>query len=501
MIKDDLKNLIIQMSPKDRGSVRMMDTLHQKCDDLKKDMTDTNAPITVRDSYGNAIKSIGTDDKIKSFTSYGFENDTLNFPLWMCLYNDSWVFRKAIDKPSQDIIRVGFTLNGDSDFESVYKDVTKLKTELTDLLKWGSLFGGAVAVIMFDTFNDEDYSNETCNDKIKNAKTVRLYVTDRWYGVQESDETVTDMESVDYGKPEFYIITFSDGRRLKVNHNYVLRYEHRSAPRLIKDGALQGWGYAEGAHILNELARDDDLKASISSLVNKSLIEVIKMAGMRGLFMGNDDASKQQIESRLEMVNWARSYNALTFLDKDDDYQQNEYGGLSGLSDLLDTNMKLVASAIDMPGILFGDLKDGMGNDKDALERYDQVIQDRADSYYRPSLTKLLKVLFIKNGIDEKIEFTFNSLLTDQRDKDKLDAVKSFQELLSNMLQDGIINTTQYAKSMRDFALTGRVDFNITGEDLENLETQSKEESEDFNFDEDNEGDDKTDLKEGVKKM
>ena len=225
------------------------------------------------------------------------------------------------------------------------------------------------------------------------------------------------------------------------------------------------------------------------------------MAGMRGLFMGNDDASKQQIESRLEMVNWARSYNALTFLDKDDDYQQNEYGGLSGLSDLLDTNMKLVASAIDMPGILFGDLKDGMGNDKDALERYDQVIQDRADSYYRPSLTKLLKVLFIKNGIDEKIEFTFNSLLTDQRDKDKLDAVKSFQELLSNMLQDGIINTTQYAKSMRDFALTGRVDFNITGEDLENLETQSKEESEDFNFDEDNEGDDKTDLKEGVKKM
>ena len=241
------------------------------------------------------------------------------------------------------MIRAGITINGNFDTTEVYRELNKQRKDLIDLLKWGALFGGAVAIMMFDNFKDEDYNKPLNIEKIKQSKILKLYVTDRWYGVgEDTTHTVVNMSSIDYGKPQFYSITFSDGRVLRVNHDYVLRYEHRSAPRLIKQGPLQGWGYAEGSHILNELARDDDIKASITSLLNKSLIEVIKMSGMRGLFMGNDAESEEQIKKRLEMVNRARNYNSLTFLDKDDEYQQNEYSGLTGLADLLDTVLKLV---------------------------------------------------------------------------------------------------------------------------------------------------------------
>ena len=81
----------------------------------------------------------------------------------------------------------------------------------------------------------------------------------------------------------------------------MLRYENRTAPQLIKCGQLQGWGYAEGSHILNELSRDDQLKSAITSLVNKSLIEVVKMSGMRGVFMGADKGNEEQLTKRLEI--------------------------------------------------------------------------------------------------------------------------------------------------------------------------------------------------------
>lgn len=489
MNEDVMKSLVTAYSNNDKVTLR--DSVVEEATSIIKNyIEDGSAPLTIKDQYGNYLTATGTDDKVKSFTRYGFSNDTLNFPLWLALYNDSWVFRKAIDKPSQDMIRAGITINGNFDTDIVYKELNQQRKDLIDLLKWGALFGGAVAVVMFDNFSDDDYAGEFNEEKVKQSKIIKLYVTDRWYGVAEdTTHTVTNMSSLDYGKPQSYDITFSDGKILKVNHAYILRYEHRSAPRLIKQGQLQGWGYAEGAHIINELARDDDLKASITSLLNKSLIEVIKMAGMRGLFMGNDKESEEQIKKRLEMVNWARNYNSLTFLDKDDDYQQNEYSGLTGLADLLDTNMKLVSAAIDMPGILFGDLKDGMGNDQDALERYDQVIQDRCEDYLKSVLTKLLKIIYVKNEVNEKVDFIFNSLLMKKQANDKLEGIKNFQELLSNMLSDGVISLVQYAKSLQNFSLTGTIDFNINDDDVEELKKKEVEESEEISFGEEDEND------------
>lgn len=426
----------------------------------------------VTDAYGNSLLAVGTDDKVGSFTNYGFSNDTLNWLLWLALYNDSWVFKRAIDKPAQDEIRCGITLQNVSadESEKIYKDLKRYRFDLIQLLQWGALYGGSVAVMMFDNLEDKEYSLPMIDKKIKQSKAMRLYVTDRWYGVQPSEETVTTMTNIDFGKPKYYNITFTDGRTLKVHHDYILRYEHRIAPKLVKQGMLQGWGYAEGSHILNELTRDDKLKASIQSLVDKSLIEVIKMSGMRGVFMGADQDNEEQLKKRLEMVNWARTYNSLTFLDKDDEYQKNEYGGLNGLSDILEKNMWLISAALEMQGILFGDLKTGFANDTEALERYDETINGRCESYVRPVYDKLLKVLFIKENITAPIEYTFNSLLKQKQDKDRMESLKSFSDLLTQMLEGGAITSALYAKAMQNFVENGTVDLGLTEEEIKKID-------------------------------
>lgn len=479
VLDKNILSILVGMS--DEQHVSLRDNVLSTKESIEQRITDST-PIT--DSYGNSLTATGNKDVVKSFTNYGFSNDTLNWTLWLALYNDSWVFKRAIDKPSQDMVKAGVTLQTESQLkEKVYRQLKKCRFNLIELLQWGSLFGGSVAVMMFDNISDEEYSKPLSVDKLKKAKVMRLYVTDRWYGISPSSKLVNNMESLDFGKPASYRITFSDGKELEVHHDYILRYEHRTAPKLVKNGQLQGWGYAEGSHILNELSRDDQLKSAITSLINKALIEVIKMSGMRGVFMGADKENEEQLRKRLEMVNWGRSYNSLTFLDKDDEYQEHSFSGLGGLSDLLEKNMWLISAALEMQGVLYGDLKQGFSNDTEALERYDETIQNRCESYFRPVLEKLIFTLYKWYGIDEKVEFTFNSLLLHKKEEKKLDSIGKFQTILSQLLSDGVLSVEKYAQALSSFVVKDTIDLGLTDEYIESLKDKVEEEMEDIDLD------------------
>ena len=439
--------------------------------------------VSMKDSYGNSLLSIGNDDESQRFENYRFTNDTLNWSLWLALYNDSWVFRRAIDKPSQDCIRAGVTLHANANVDDVYRDLKKFRFDLIQLLQWGALFGGSVAVIMLDNVNDEDYQKPLDVTTLRKSKTMRMYVTDRWYGcAPDYSKTVTNMSDIDFGKPMYYDITFADGKTVKIHHSYILRYEHRTAPKLVKQGMLQGWGYAEGTHIVNELSRDDKLKSSIQSLIDKSLIEIIKMSGMRGVFMGADQENETQLRKRLEMVNWGRNYNSLTFLDKDDDYQMNQFSGLSGLSDLLEKNMWQIAAALEMQGVLFGDLKQGFSNDIDALQRYDETINCRNESYVRPVLTKLISILYKKYNIDERVEFEFDSLLKETENEKSTESLGKVIAVCSSMLNDGVIDLAKYASIIQNYTTNNTFDVQFTDEEIEKLKDKSLDEMENINL-------------------
>lgn len=488
MVSTDILKLLIGA---DDGSG---DTLKDSVIETKKrikDVANNSEPLkktlTLTDAYGNSLTSVGTDDKVKSFESYGFSNDTLNWTLWLALYNDSWVFRRAIDKPAQDMVRSGINLSlADDKKTDVLDELSKQRKSLIELIQWGRLFGGSVGIMMFDNLKDEDYSKPIDINKLRKAKKMNIYVTDRWYGCAPSDKTVDDMTNLDYGKPASYRITFADSHEVNVHHDYILRFEGRTAPRLVKNGMLQGWGYAEGTHILNELARDDQLKASITSLVNKSLIEVIKMPGMRGLFQGSDAKNTQQIEKRLESINWARNYNSLTFLDKDDEYSHYDFS-VTGLSDLLEKNMWLISAALEMQGVLYGDLKQGFANDSDALERYDETIGNLNENYFRSVMQKLLATIYKWKGIEDKVSFDFGSLVKNKQTKDKMEGMKDFQGLLSTMLADGVITLKQYAISIKNYAEKGVIDFGLSDEDIEKLDDKMEEEMENIDLGSDKE--------------
>lgn len=481
-VYNNFMNVMFGGDPKDRMSLK--DKMIKKAEELDKSLISNSKPVqsTIKDSYGgvngfgNTITYSGSDDKIASFTNYGFDNDTMNYPLWTVLYNDSWVFRRAIDKPANDEINSGIVLKSGNDMTDIYNMYNRYRSDLINLAKWGGLYGGAIAMMMFDGLQDEDYAKPLNPSQIK-GKTMRMYITDRWYGASIiGTDTVTDMSDIDFGKPLYYNVTYGNGTNIRVHHSFIIRYEHRGAPMLIKNGMLQGWGYAEGAHILNELSRDDQLKASIQNLVNKALIEVVKMPGMRGVFMGADQGQMNQLTKRLEMVEWARNYNSLTFLDKEDEYQQNTFSGLTGLADILEDNLWMIGAALEMQGILYGDLKGGLSQNTDAMKRYDYTIHGRCEEFLRLPITKLLKVIFIMcDRQDEPVDFEFGHFALNDINKDKNAGITAFASTLQQLTRNKWISDYRAVISLKTYCETGNMNISFSDEYIKVLELAEKE--------------------------
>lgn len=433
---------------------------------------------SIKDSYSNSVLGIGNADHLEHFDEYSLDNSSLNWYLWLALYNESWVFRRAIDKPSQDMIRPSISINGIQNYKQVYRVLDNLKPDLIEAVKWSKLFGGSVMVLLFKGIKLSDMVNPISDyySRLKDCSTIKAYVTDRWFGCSPSyNDIVSNLSNDDFGKPKYYDIMFADGTQYRIHHSWILRFENRNAPNLIKNGMLQGWGYAEGQHIFKTLNRDEKLKDSIQSLIDKSLIEVIRMRGMTGIFMGSEKGNEEQLKKRLEMVNWARNFNSLTFLDKDDDYQQHQFSGLNGLADLLEKNMMQIASAVEMPNVLFGDLSNGFTSDDSALERYDEKILGDCDTYLRTQFTKLLKILFRIYDLDtDEISFVFNSSLVEKKNDKKLQDIKALLETCDSMVSAKVMTSEQEAKTIREFISTGSINFQFDDKNERELASENR---------------------------
>ncbi len=451
-------------------------------DSTERGMRAINKEIRMHasDDYYNSLLQIGSKDPSRAFDSYSLDNDTLNWTMWTTLYCESWVFRRAIDKPAQDEANAGFIIKNVSDIDKVkkiYSIYEEHTSDFIELLSWGALYGGAVAVMMFDGISMDDMRNPIDFTKINahSKHLLRMYVTDRWYGCAPSyGDTVSNFHNIDFGLPRYYNITFADGKTYTIHHSYILRYAHRTAPKFIKNGQLSGWGYAEGAHIINEIMRDDKLKSTIQSLLDKSLIEVIQMPGMRGVFMGGDPATNEQLKKRLEMVQWARNFNSLTFLDKDDVYnpQTAVASSFGSFAQLIEQNMWLISAALEMPGCLYGHLNNGFSGDEGAEDRYAETIYGRCNTYYKPCVRKFLKVMYRIFDIQQDVSFEFKRINDKTVNEAKIDGILKYETLLSNMKRDGYLDDNSAADALRDYIETGSVSIKVSSEEMRKNEAK-----------------------------
>lgn len=398
---------------------------------------------TIRDAYSNPMTLSGADNPLESFASFNYNNLTLNWWLSISMYDNSGIFKIAVDTLAQDLIKAGVTPNLDHVIKKKHaqKLFNTTKPSLISAMKNTQLFGGAIGVIMFDTITD--YSKAPDISQIKKAKKVIVKVFDRWQ-LNVDKNKVKDILSEDYGLPVSYtVLSTEDDKLTNVHHAYVMRFILREAPKIIKD-IFQGYGYSQISHIYTELMKDQQLKHNIVALTNKALLEVVQMSGMKGLFSAlADPESQAEIEARLEMVNRYRNNNSLIFLDKEDQYNQFTFGGLSGLADLMEVNKDDLCAILEMSKLLlFGDTKGGLsGNADSEYLWYQGKINGKQEEYLRHPLSKLVRYICIMSGADEDeistLDWTFNTIIPEKPEQ-RSERFKSFTASLKELKEMGV---------------------------------------------------------------
>lgn len=398
---------------------------------------------SIKDAYSNAMTLSGMDNPLESAATLNYNNLTLNWWLSIAMYDNSGIFKIAVDTLAQDLVKAGITPNLDNVIKKKYiqKLYNIIKPDLISAMKNTQLFGGAIGVIMFDTVTD--YSKPPNIEEIKRAKKLVVKVFDRWQ-LNTDKNKVTDLVDDDYGLPKSYtVIATDDGRLSNIHHGYVMRFIIREAPKIVKD-IFQGWGYSQISHIYTELMKDQQLKHNIVALTNKALLEVVQMSGMKGLFSAlADPESQQEIESRLEMVNRYRNNNSLIFLDKEDQYTQFTFGGLSGLADLMETNKDDMSALLEMSKLLlYGDTKGGLsGNADSEYLWYQGKISGKQEEYLKRPTKKLVYYMALMAGADEdelsSLDYTFNSIIPEKA-SDKAERFDKFVDSLTKLQDKGI---------------------------------------------------------------
>ncbi len=443
------------------------------------------------DGFGNPRLKVGNADANITWSKWQYTRTFLDWFLWTTLYTQSWVFRNGVDKKS-DASVADLEIASDADPTDINNVITLYdfyKSDLKYLLKQGMIYGGAASAMLIEG-NMFDTESELEVSKIKKGAKMSLYTKDRWQGLQWEDTAGYEaLGTHDFGKHKFYkfYITGDTGENIEfTKHHYsrVLRCGNRAAVQFTKY-QLTGWDLPEGQHLLDELTRDETTRAAIASLLSKALIEVIKMPGVRGLFSGisgdlgaQSISSRQELEGRIKAVTDYRNFNNLSFLDKEDEYQQFQLANISGLADILAQQRRATSGAMEIPEmILYGsaDTKGLIfqqdGSSTPEIEIYQQILNNRQDYILRPIMDKLLPVLWrIANGKDMPEGTTYNFLPVFKESQtaklERAGLVVNNAEKMKNM---GVFSAKDVAVEIRQFSKSTGFGTNLTDEIINSL--------------------------------
>ena len=310
--------------------------------------------VRFKDGFQNfeAALGLGTNNQMSS-SRYGFNPLTRNRIELDYMFRGSWVVRKAVSVPADDMTRAGIDLHGmgkDCDPSRLQNSLRRMNTwgNLAKGVKWGRLYGGAVNVIMVEGQNlNEPLRPET----VAKGQFKGLLPIDRW-SLQPSS-TKVDALGPDFGKPLGYSVVSGNGDdipRSWIHHTRVVRHEGEDLPYYQRQSEM-GWGMSIVEAFHDRLVAFDSATIGAAQLVYKAHLRTLKMKDLRkNIATGGKEYAAAL--TQIEIIRRYQTAEGLTLLDADDEFQTDSYSfaGLDGVTMQLTQQL---AGALDMPLVKF----------------------------------------------------------------------------------------------------------------------------------------------------
>ena len=370
--------------------------------------------------YSNAAAFLGEDSPLFSSGTFLRSGLTSDPELLTAMYRESWLAMRIIDMPCEDMTRAWYRLSSavtDRQAHALRRLEARhsVKQELTNALRWGRLYGGALALIVIR--GEEDRLDRPLDMDLLLPDCFRgLLVLDRAQGIEPSPELVQDLDDPDFGLPVSYTVNLDteDCRSVTLHHSRVLRFIGRELPRTesIRENF---WGASEMEHIQDELLKRSAASANIAQLLFQANITTLKMSDFGDLLSAGTEEQRKGVEYAMGLENRFRTSFGIQLLSRDDSFENHAYS-FTGLSEIYEQFMMDMAGAAEIPATkLFGRSPQGMNATGESdLRNYYDMIASLQERQLRPALEKLLPVMAVScwGYVPGDLEFVFEPVMT-----------------------------------------------------------------------------------------
>ena len=376
--------------------------------------------LSALDGYSNAAAFLGEDSLLLSSGTFHRSGLTSQTELLTVTYRESWLAKRIIDMPSEDMTRAWYSLATplpENALHDIYRLEAKhsVKQEITNAIRWSRLYGGAIAVMILRGENEELDQPLDINRLLPGCF-QGLLVLDRAQGVEPSMELVSDLDDPDFGLPMYYTVNLEleDMSSVRIHHSRVLRFIGRELPYLetIRENY---WGASELEHLWDELQKRSATSANIAQLIFQANITTLKMGNLGEHMAFGDDDMQSALMRTLANENRLRTSYGLQIMNSDDSLENHAYT-FSGLAEIYESFMMDMAGAAEIPATkLFGRSPQGMNATGEAdLRNYYDMISQMQERLLRPALERLLPVLAVScwGFVPEDMEIVFEPVMT-----------------------------------------------------------------------------------------
>ena len=413
-------------------------------------------PLFSQDGYTNPASFLGAASPLISSGTFLRSGLSWNQELLTTIYRESWIAKKIIDMPAEDMTRAWYTIAGDlspEDTAALHRLEARhsLRNEIANALKWARLYGGSLAVIVLR--GEENRLDQPLDPgRIIPGSFQGILVVDRVQGITPSLELEDNLDDPDFGLPLYYDINadLGEAATLRVHHSRVLRFIGRELPYMEMQRE-SFWGASELEHIWEELQKRSATSANIAQLVFQANITTLKMSDFGELLALGTPNQRRRVLDAVEEQNRLRTSFGLQLLSSEDSWENHPYA-FSGLSEIYELFMLDIAGAAEIPATrLFGRSPQGLNATGESdLKIYYEHIAQLQETCLRPALEKLLPILEISafGYYAEDSEIVFHPIAT-TTPAERVAILSQLSASMVSLYQSGLISRSSALAEMQ----------------------------------------------------
>ena len=435
--------------------------------------------IRTSDGFSNFAARLGLDqDNLLAHSSYRRgKNITANKQELDEMYRSSWVVARMVEVVAEDMTRSAMDIQGSltpgevSELHRAYR-ATGIPGRLTDAVKWGRLYGGALAVILID---GQDPSLPLELDQIPRGGFRGLYVLDR-HEITPSPETIGELGPM-LGYPLYYTLNSAGGPGdglygMRVHHSRVLRCIGVDLPGESRR-VEQSWGASVVERAYDRILALDSATHGAANLMYRSFLRVIHVKRLREILAAGG-RTQQALEKMFAMIRLMQSNEGITLLDGEDTFSTHGWT-FAGMYDALQAFAEQIGGATGIPLVrLLGQSPKGFSSGESDLRIYYDTILTQVEDDRRPLDIVLLNILsrhLWGRALPDDATVEYQSLYT-PTEVEKSQIATADAQGVAGLHQANIIGKARALSELKDAGrLTGRFG-SVTDKEIEEAEKE-----------------------------